>query len=180
MAICASEQYSLAVEERPDSDPDNNSELERQIAELRNRVATDRADIDSLLGRADEANRRADLSEQRADEADRRADVSEELSADDRRRIGDLEEHVDLDRAMILELQAEGLISQQHVAQLTEALHASRRIGAAIGIVMANRRVTEAEAFQVLTRASQNTNRKVRLIAEELVETGDVNSLPRS
>ena len=144
-----------------------------------------RADIDSLLGRADEANHdrrhsRADgwAGVLRADAADRRADASEELSTDDRRRIGDLEAHVDIDRAMILELQADGLISQKHAAQLQEALSTARRIGAAVGIVMANRKVTEAEAFLTLTRASQNSNRKVRVIAEELVDTGDISHLP--
>jgi hypothetical protein len=161
-----------------DEQPDLEAELQTQIDELRERMAVGRADIDSLLGRADEANHRAGVIEGRADAADRRADSSEELSADDRRRIGELEEHVDIDRAMILELQAEGLISQKHAEQLQEALHTSRRIGAAIGIVMATRKVSETHAFVTLTRASQNSNRKVRVIADELVDTGDVSHLP--
>jgi hypothetical protein len=189
-----------------DERPDEDSELQQQIDDLRKGMAANRADIDSLLGRADEASRRADVNEERADAAERRADVSQEradaadrradvsqeradaaerradaneaLSADDRRRIGDLEAHVDLDRAMILELQAEGLISQKSAAQLQEALHASRRIGAAIGIVMVKRRVSESEAFLILSRASQNTNRKVRVVADEVVEKGEVSDLP--
>ncbi|HET9647208.1 MAG TPA: ANTAR domain-containing protein [Microlunatus sp.] len=161
-----------------DARPDREAQLQTQIDELRERLAAGRADIDSLLGRADEANHRAEVLEGRADAADRRADSSDELSADDRRRIDDLEAHVDVDRAMILELQAEGLISQKHAEQLQEALHTSRRIGAAIGIVMATRKVSEAHAFLTLSRASQNSNRKVRVIADELVDTGDVSDLP--
>jgi ANTAR domain len=60
---------------------------------------------------------------------------------------------------MILELQADGLISQKHAAQLQEALSTSRRIGAAKA--SSNRKVTEEAAFLTLTRASQNSNRKV-------------------
>jgi AmiR/NasT family two-component response regulator len=62
--------------------------------------------------------------------------------------------------------------------ELREALHTFRRIGAAIGIVMANRQVTEAEAFLILSKASQNTNRKVRVIADEVVDSGNVSDLP--
>jgi hypothetical protein len=165
---------------------------QRQIDELRERVTQNRVDIDSLRERAnaaehradasderaDAAEHRADASDERADAADRRADASEALSADDRRRIGDLESHVDIDRAMLLELQADGLISQKYAAELEKALHTSRRIGAAIGIVMASRGVSETEAFLILTRASQHTNRKVRVLADDVVLTGDVRDLP--
>jgi hypothetical protein len=161
-----------------DTRPDGDSELQRQVDDLRERMAANRSDIDALLARADKSDHRAEMSEARADVADQRADASEALSVDDRRRITDLETHVDVDRAMILELRAEGLISQQHAAQLQEALHTSRRIGAAIGIIMANRGGSEADAFLTLSRASQNTNRKVRVVADEVVETGDVSDLP--
>jgi hypothetical protein len=162
------------VNERPDGD----SELQRQVDDLRERIAVNRGDIDALIGRADDADERADVSEERADSAELRADVGEMSSADDRRRIDDLEVYVDLDRAMILQLQAEGLISQGNAEQLEETLRTSRRIGAAIGIVMANRRVSEADAFLVLSRASQTTNRKIRVIADAVVQTGDLSELP--
>jgi hypothetical protein len=150
---------------------------QRQIDDLREHATRNRADIDSLQQRAEESNHRADVSEERADAAELRADVSEARSADDRRRIGDLEEHVDVDRALILELQRVGLVSEQHAEHLTAALHSSRRIGAAIGIIMANRNVTEATAFLILSRASQNANRKVHILADEVVETGGVSPL---
>jgi predicted RNase H-like nuclease (RuvC/YqgF family) len=143
--------------------PEGESDLQRQqrqIDDLRRHVTRNRADIDSLQERADESNHRADVSEAR--------------SAEDRRRIGDLETHVDVDRAMILELQHNGLISEKHAENLQVALHSSRRIGAAIGIIMANRNVTETNAFLMLSKASQNANRKVHILADEIVDTGDV------
>jgi AmiR/NasT family two-component response regulator len=51
---------------------------------------------------------------------------------------------------------------------------------AAIGIIMANRRVDERQAFDVLRRASSTSNRKLRLIAEDVVLTGAVEDLPVS
>ena len=50
----------------------------------------------------------------------------------------------------------------------------SRRIGAAIGVVMARTGLTETEAFELIKRASQDTNRKVRLLADDVVLTGNV------
>lgn len=168
------------------------SPTQRQIDALREQVALDRADIDALQARVEANHRRADASEFRADADRRRIDAGEaraeverqrvdagEARADaDRLRIDALEAHVDVDREMILELQAEGLISSQHVAHLEQALQSSRRIGAAIGIVMATRLVSEAHAFAALRKASQNTNRKLREIADELVLTGSADDLP--
>jgi len=55
------------------------------------------------------------------------------------------------------------------VRQLTFARDSNRRIGMAIGIVMNQRQVDEVHAFDVLRRISQNTNRKLRDIAEEVI-----------
>ena len=128
----------------------NGSELQRQMDELRQRVAVNRADIDSLQTRAD-ANHL---------------------------RIDKLEERADVDERLIAELQADGLVSAQHAAQMEEALRSSRKIGVAIGIIMARRSIDEVEAFRVLVAASQSSNRKLRVIAHEVVETGDVSRLP--
>jgi AmiR/NasT family two-component response regulator len=46
-----------------------------------------------------------------------------------------------------------------------------RRIDAAIGMLMASRNMTEEQAFAVLRTASQNSNRKLRVLAAELVTT---------
>ena len=55
------------------------------------------------------------------------------------------------------------------VSQLRSALDSNRRIGMAMGIVMNQRRVDEMHAFDVLRRISQNTNRKLRDIAEDVI-----------
>ena len=134
-----------------DNDPGHAApELQEQVDELRARLTINRADIDALQGRA----------------------------ADDHRRIDELEERADVDTQLIAELRADGTITRAHAANLEEALRTSRKIGAAIGIVMADRRVTEDDAFAILRKASQDGNRKVRLIAEEIVATGDVSGLP--
>jgi curved DNA-binding protein CbpA len=55
------------------------------------------------------------------------------------------------------------------VTQLTFARESNRRIGMAMGIVMNQLRVDEVHAFDVLRRFSQNTNRKLRDIAEDVI-----------
>jgi GAF domain-containing protein len=55
---------------------------------------------------------------------------------------------------------------------LQKALHNSRRIGAAVGIIMWSERLSETEAFGALRAASQNTNRKLADVAEEVLDTG--------
>ena len=166
-----------------DSDPDEESR--HRLEQLEAQVGVNRAAIDALLARSDRADRRADASEARADASETRADASEARAdasrlraAEDRARIADLEARADVDRELILELRADGLLNKDQVAQLREALRTSRTIGAAIGIVMANRRVGEQEAFEVLRKASSLANRKLRLVAEDVVLTGAVQDLP--
>jgi curved DNA-binding protein CbpA len=55
------------------------------------------------------------------------------------------------------------------VTQLTFARDSNRRIGMAVGMVMNQCRLDEAHAFQVLRGISQNTNRKLRDIAEDVI-----------
>ncbi|MGW5237321.1 ANTAR domain-containing protein [Monashia sp. NPDC004114] len=126
------------------------SDLQHQVDKLRADLSINRADIDALQGR----------------------------SAEDHRRIDHLEERADLDVELIAELRAEGILSREQTAHLEEALRSSRKIGAAMGILMASRRVSEDEAFDILRKASQNTNRKLRVIAEEVAHTGDISQLP--
>lgn len=61
---------------------------------------------------------------------------------------------------------------QQRADNLEIALRSSRRIGTAIGILMASRRIDEQAAFDLLRRRSQDTNRKLADIAEDVVYTG--------
>lgn len=57
---------------------------------------------------------------------------------------------------------------------LAVALDTSRRIGAAIGIVMALSRCTYDQAFETIRNTSQRTQRKMRDVAEEIIFTGDI------
>ena len=152
-----------------DSEPDEESL--RRIEQIEARMQVNRADIDALIAKSDRADHRAEATDARADASEARAD-------EDRSRITDLEARADVDRELILELQAEGLLSRDQIAHLEEALRSSRKIGAAIGIVMANRRVDEQGAFEALRKASSLSNRKLRLIAEDVVLTGAVDDLP--
>lgn len=56
---------------------------------------------------------------------------------------------------------------------LTDALRTRELIGQAQGILMERERITSDQAFDVLRRASQHMNVKLREIAETLVETGE-------
>jgi hypothetical protein len=76
---------------------------------------------------------------------------------------------------------ASAVAHRTHAEQLKKALSTSRQIGEAMGILMATHKVTEDQAFDLLRIASQNTNRKLREIAADVVHTGalDVVSPPR-
>ena len=55
-----------------------------------------------------------------------------------------------------------------------QALLSARRIGAAIGILMSQFKITDEQAFELLRYASQHRNRKLRDIAENVVLTGTI------
>lgn len=57
---------------------------------------------------------------------------------------------------------------------LEAALASNRRIGMAIGILMASLKVTDEQAFDLLRMTSQHVHRKLRDVAEEVVLTGAV------
>ena len=56
---------------------------------------------------------------------------------------------------------------------LTDALRTRELIGQAQGILMERERITADQAFDVLRRASQHMNIKLREVAETLVDTGE-------
>lgn len=64
--------------------------------------------------------------------------------------------------------------AQSRVDNLEIALRNSRTIGTAVGILMHGRRVDEAAAFTLLRRRSQDSNRKLALIAHDVVRTGNL------
>lgn len=81
--------------------------------------------------------------------------------------------------------QALGLLLSTHAAialvaaterershQLREALNSNREIGVAIGVLMTQHRLTREQAFDLLRIASQDTNRKLHQIAQDVADTG--------
>jgi hypothetical protein len=130
--------------------PEELSDLQSQVDDLALQTTDNRIDIDALVNRANKSDVRADAMDLRAEQIE------------DRARI---------DRDMITDLQAEGILSREHTAQMEQALKSSRTIGAAIGILMASRGITEDQAFAVLKQSSQSANRKLREIAAELVRS---------
>jgi AmiR/NasT family two-component response regulator len=89
-------------------------------------------------------------------------------------RIDKLEHQHALDEAVVRQLVDEGLAARTKVENLEIALVSARRIGAAVGILMARRQLTDQQAFNVLVQASQNQHRKLRDIAEDVILTGDL------
>jgi AmiR/NasT family two-component response regulator len=96
----------------------------------------------------------------------------EEQARIDRQTISDLADRAEVDRALIAHLEAESEIDRDKIANLETALITARRIGAAMGVLMTRHRVTDAQAFDLLRRASQNNQRKLREIAEDVILTG--------
>ncbi|KRF22916.1 GAF and ANTAR domain-containing protein [Phycicoccus sp. Soil802] len=62
--------------------------------------------------------------------------------------------------------------------QLERALHTSRRIGVALGILMNSRQISLDEAWTVLSTASQNNNIKLSVLAHQVLDTGSVELAP--
>jgi hypothetical protein len=62
---------------------------------------------------------------------------------------------------------------QKKSANLIEALRTRELIGQAQGILMERERISGDQAFDLLRRASQHMNIKLREVAETLVETGE-------
>lgn len=70
---------------------------------------------------------------------------------------------------------------EQRAGQLSDALKTREVIGQAQGILMERERITADQAFDVLRRASQRMNVKLRDVASNLVETGeDPDSSPQT
>jgi GAF domain-containing protein len=72
---------------------------------------------------------------------------------------------------------AVAMSNAQRYEQVLGAVEFRDLIGQAKGILMERFKITGDRAFQVLTRVSQRSNRKLRDIATELVEQGDLEDL---
>lgn len=62
----------------------------------------------------------------------------------------------------------------QEISQLNQALDTRDVIGQAKGILMERFKITSQQAFQVLTRASSETNTKLRDVADHLTGSGEI------
>lgn len=63
---------------------------------------------------------------------------------------------------------------QSKIDNLERALQTSRRIGTAMGILMASNKFTEQQAFDLLRIASQSNHRKLHEVADQVVQTGEL------
>jgi hypothetical protein len=66
----------------------------------------------------------------------------------------------------------------ERVANLNRALETNRRIGVAVGVLMSIHKVTDEQAFDLLRVASQNSNRRLASVAEDVIETGTLDFHP--
>jgi hypothetical protein len=69
-------------------------------------------------------------------------------------------------------------LTQERAANLEAALRSNREIGTAIGVLMAQHKLTREQAHELLRVASQDSNRKMAELATEVVETGELR-MPR-
>ena len=67
------------------------------------------------------------------------------------------------------------MLANDRARNLKLALESNREIGVAIGVLMHEHRLSQAQAFDVLRAASQDSNRKLADIALEVVDTGTLN-----
>ncbi|CAN7371687.1 GAF and ANTAR domain-containing protein [Terrabacter sp. LjRoot27] len=86
---------------------------------------------------------------------------------------------------------AEGLLLTTHAAQAVQAAHlrdrvdnleralsSNRDIGTAVGVLVAQHKLTRDQAFDLLRIASQNTNRKLHDVALDVIDTGALDVTP--
>ena len=62
---------------------------------------------------------------------------------------------------------------ERHAANLHAALASRESIGQALGILMERERITANQAFDILRRASQHLNVKLREVAQNLIDGGE-------
>lgn len=77
-------------------------------------------------------------------------------------------------------LAVEQELHQSDVSQLQQALSTSRQIGVAVGILMTRYGVTAERAFDLLRGSSMHLNRKLRDLALDVVDAGELPDQPHS
>lgn len=85
--------------------------------------------------------------------------------------------NVDAERtgALLASHAAVAVSASRKVAHLHAALDSRDLIGQAKGILMERYKISGSQAFDLLVRSSQNTNTKLRDVADQLAATGELN-----
>lgn len=65
-------------------------------------------------------------------------------------------------------------LERHRADHLQQALQSNREIGVAIGVLMQQRKITREAAFDLLRIASQHSNRKLRDVATDVADTGQL------
>ncbi|GAA2038122.1 GAF and ANTAR domain-containing protein [Terrabacter terrae] len=91
------------------------------------------------------------------------------------------DEH-DLSEGLLLTTHAAQVVAAAHLRDRAEnlerALQSNRDIGTAVGVLIAQHKLTRDQAFDLLRIASQNTNRKLHDVALDVIDTGTVDVVP--
>jgi transcriptional regulator with GAF, ATPase, and Fis domain len=88
-----------------------------------------------------------------------------------RKAFGERSEHIGW---LLASHAAVAFASARSDAQLQQAIASRQEIGEALGIMMERRKISEQEAFDLLRRRSQDRNVKLRDLARQLPETGEL------
>lgn len=82
---------------------------------------------------------------------------------------------VEADRE-VEELRHRVTVAERRAEDLEVALLSNRRIGMAIGILMARHQLTEEQAFDLMRQHSNRSNVKLAAVAEEILYVGELGS----
>jgi len=126
-----------------------------------------------------------------ADELGLRSMLSFRMNLEETTLIAGLNFYADEPNAFDEQDLAEGLLLTTHAAQsvmvahlrervdnLERALSSNRDIGTAVGVLVAQHKLTRDQAFDLLRIASQNTNRKLHDVALDVIDTGALDVTP--
>jgi hypothetical protein len=63
---------------------------------------------------------------------------------------------------------------RERIVNLEQAIKSNREVGVAVGVLMSRHTITQQQAFDLLRMSSQHSHRKLREVAADVVETGDL------
>jgi AmiR/NasT family two-component response regulator len=95
-------------------------------------------------------------------------------AAADRKLIANMAAEGVADRELIAALASEGIAGRKQLEEVKAALIVSRRIGAATGVLMGTRHISEDKAFEQLRDECDRSNRSLSEVADEVCESAGV------